>query len=161
MLLAQLFEIETAIDKISENQNKLKTLKTLKEPLDILKKLSKYAVTKTITIFNEIKDKAIINWKLLYPENSTGLYPSSLVMSGGRDKSIESLLIHGDYEVPGPPFANAGLQRAIALSFLCALFDKHPKGLGFIVFDDPILSLDDEHRERWSGKILTCRMQHP
>lgn len=121
LLLIQLSEVETAIDKISESQNKLKNLKTLKEPLDILKKLSKYAVKKTTTIFYEIKDKTIINWKLLYPENSTGLYPSGLVMAGVKDKSIESLLTHGDYEVPGPPFANAGLQRAIALSFLCTV----------------------------------------
>jgi len=160
LILTQLSEIEAAIIKISKNQNKLDTLETLKEPLDSMKKLSKYAFTKTTTIFNEIKDKAINNLKLLYPENSTGLYPSSLVMSGGRDKSIESLLTRGDYDVPGPPFANAGLQRAIALSFLCALFDKHPNGLGFVIFDDPILSLDEDHRESWSALILSPRMQH-
>lgn len=155
----QLSEVETANDSILRNQAKLDTLDSLKEPLNNLKDLSKYAVDKTTMIFGEIKDKAIENWKLLYPENSTGLYPSRLVMGGGRDRSIESLLTQGDYEVPGPPFANAGLQRAIALSFLCALFDKHPNGLGFIIFDDPILSLDDDHRERWSGRILNPRME--
>lgn len=158
-LQTQLDEIATANDDILKNQSKLDTLKNLKEPLDNSKDLSKYAVNKTTTIFYEIKDKAINNWNLLYPEKSTGLYPSSLVMAGGRDKSIESLLTYGDYEVPGPPFANAGLQRAIALSFLCAMFEKHPNGLGFVVFDDPILSLDEDHRERWSGRILSRIME--
>jgi len=158
-LEGELSEVEIANKKILKSQAKLKILENLKGPLDNLKNISKYAVEKTTTIFAEIKDKAIENWKLLYPEHSTGIYPSRLVMAGGRDKSIGSLLTHGDYEVPGPPFANAGLQRAIALSFLCALLDKHPNGLGFVIFDDPILSLDDDHRESWSGKILAPRMQ--
>jgi len=160
MLQTQLSEVETANNNILQNQNKLDNLGNLKEPLDNLKELSKYAVDKTTTVFGEIKDKAIENWKLLYPEASTGLYPSRLVMAGRKDKSIESLLTQGNYEVLGPPFANAGLQRAIALSFLCALFDKHPHGLGFVIFDDPILSLDEDHRERWSGSILSPRMKN-
>lgn len=158
-LQIQLSEIQTANDQIFENQTKLDTLDTLKEPLDSLKNLSKYAVDKTSLMFGEIKDKAIENWRLLYPEASTGLYPSRLVIAGRRDKSIQSLLSEGNYEVPSPHFANAGLQRAIALSFLCALLDKHPNGLGFIIFDDPILSLDDDHRERWSSRILSPRME--
>ncbi len=159
VLKTQLSELETDNEEISTKQATLDTLGALKTPLDELKAISKYAVDKTTAIFAEIKDKAIENWKLLYPETCTGLYPSRLVMAGRRDKSIESLLSQGTYEVPGPPFANAGLQRAVALSFLCALFDKHPHGLGFIVFDDPILSLDEDHREKWSGHILTRRME--
>jgi hypothetical protein len=158
-LQTQLSEVEIANEAILKNQAKLDTLDSLKSPLDNLKNLSKYAIDKTTAIFDEIRDNAIANWDILYPEASTGLRPSRLVISGRKDKSIETLLTQGDYEVPGPPFANAGLQRAIALSFLCALFEKHPHGLGFVIFDDPILSLDEDHRERWSGKILTSCME--
>jgi len=159
MLQAQLCEVETDNNIMLERQKKLDTLDGLRDPLDELKKLAKYAIEETTSVFDEIKDKAIDNWKLLYPEACAGLYPSRLAMTGRGGKSIESLLSQGEYEVPGAHFANAGLQRAIALSFLCALFDKHPKGLGFVVFDDPILSLDEDHRERWSGRILAPRMK--
>lgn len=159
-VLNQLSDVKTNRQQIAEAQAKLDNLDALEEPLNELKKLSKYAINETTTIFKEVKDKAAQNWKLLYPESSTGLSPSRLVMSKGKDKSVESMLTQGNYEVPGQFFGNAGLQRAIALSFLCALFDKHPRGLGFVIFDDPILSLDEDHRERWSDKILSPIMQN-
>lgn len=159
-VLNQLSEVKTNHQQITETQTKLNNLEVLREPLNKLKNLSKYAINKTTAVFKEVKAKAARNWKLLYPESSIGLYPSRLIMGKGKDKSVESMLTQGNYEVPGQFFGNAGLQRAIALSFLCAMFDKHPSGLGFVIFDDPILSLDDEHRERWSGEILSPRMQN-
>ena len=153
-LKTQLSDVKTVHAEIVTKETTRDILDTLKPAIEALKKLSKYAVEKTTTVFDEIKDRAIENWRVLYPENCMGLYPSRLVMAGRKDKAIESLLLQGNYEVPAPPFANAGLQRAVALSFLCALLDRHPRGLDFILFDDPILSLDEDHRERWSGGIL-------
>lgn len=141
-------------EAIQRKADQIDVLETLKSPLDQLKLLSKYAAEEVAQIFGSIKDKTIDNWNKLYPEHSSGLAPARLRMSTGRDKTIESLLGGGHCEVPGRFFANAGLQRAIALSFFFALLEQHPRGLGFIVMDDPILSLDEDHRESWSANVL-------
>ena len=94
------------------------------------------------------------NWDKLYPERTSGLSPANLFLEGRKDRKVQSYLGHSNFEVPGQYFANAGLQRAIALSFFFALLNDHPRGLGFIVMDDSIVSLDDDHRERWSAYIL-------
>ncbi|MEW6250863.1 MAG: AAA family ATPase [Planctomycetota bacterium] len=132
----------------------LTLLEELRSPLDQLKLLSKYAADEVAQVFGSIRDKTIENWKKLYPERSSGLAPARLHMGTGRDKTVESLLAGGRCEVPGRFFANAGLQRAIALSFFFALLDRHPRGLVFVVLDDPILSLDEDHRESWSANVL-------
>ena len=72
---------------------------------------------------------------------------------------MHALLANGHCIVPEAVFANTGLQRAAALSLFFALLDKHPNGLNFVIMDDPILSLDDSHREAWSLKILKPRMR--
>jgi hypothetical protein len=73
---------------------------------------------------------------------------------GSRHASVEAYLGGGQFEVPGQHFGNAGLQRALALAFYFAVLDRHPGGLGFVIMDDPILSLDDDHREAWSANLL-------
>ena len=126
-------------------------IENLKSPIDEIKKLSAYALERTEGVFNGIKEVSDKNWKWLYPESPTGLTLSKLVLE--RGKTVEPFLSKQDYEVAGKYFANAGLQRSIALSFLCALIEKHD-GASFVLFDDPILSLDEDHRERWSHRIL-------
>ena len=56
--------------------------------------------------------------------------------------------------MPGQHLSNAGQLRALALAFYFSLLDRHPGGLGFIIMDDPILSLDDDHREAWAANLL-------
>ncbi len=126
----------------------------MENPLSKLKNLSKYAAEEVKATFAEIKEKTVENWKLLYPEQPTGMIPFGLSMKKGKDKSVEGLLSGSDYTVPLHFFANAGWQRAMALSFYYAMLERHPLGLNFYILDDPILSLDDEHRERWANKLL-------
>ena len=123
-----------------------------------LKDLEKDALAIVKSEFKNIKEDTLNNWEQLYPEHTTGLSPANLFLEGMKDRKIQSYLGCLDFEVPGQYFANAGLQRAIALSFFFALLGRHPKGLGFVVMDDPIISLDDEHRDRWSSKILNSYM---
>jgi energy-coupling factor transporter ATP-binding protein EcfA2/SOS-response transcriptional repressor LexA len=135
-------------------ERQIALLDELESALDRLKALSKYAADEVGQIFEPVRTATIENLKKLYPECPSGLVPTRLHMGKGKDKSVESLLSSGKCEVPGRFFANASLQRAIALSFFFALVDQHPRGLGFLVMDDPLLSLDEEHRESWSTSIL-------
>ena len=139
---------------IDSSRALLQVLATLKTPLDQLKLLSKYAETAVREEFDSIKDTTTEHLRLMYPESPTGMKPGKLKLGKGKDRSVEGLLSGKRFDVPGQYFANASLQRAIALAFYFALLKKHPGGLGFIVMDDPILSLDEEHRERWSVHIL-------
>ncbi len=141
-------------EEIKKTEIDLTLLEELRSPLDDLKAVKKYAETEVRSVFADIQDSTLENWKILYPETSSGLAPARLVVGSGRDRSVIALLSKGHYEVPEQFFGNAGLQRAVALSFYFALLQKHPGGLGFAIMDDPILSLDDGHRESWSRKIL-------
>jgi len=143
---------------IAKAEAQLDVLEQLVVLLDQMKLLSKFAASEVTSVFGTIKDKTIEYWNTLYPERSTGMKPGRLTMGKGRDKSIEALLSHGEYEIPGQYFANAGLQRAIALSFYFALLEEHPHGLDLILMDDPILSLDEDHRELWSNNILRPKL---
>jgi len=143
---------------IKSARKQLQQLESLAVPLDHLKKLSKYAESEVRTTFESIRDATTTNLKRLYEETATGLEFSGLRLGKGRDKSVEARLLMGTYEVPGQFYANAGLQRAVALSFYFALLDRHLGGLGFILMDDPILSLDEDHRERWSDRILRPKL---
>ncbi|HUG68715.1 MAG TPA: hypothetical protein VMM76_13250, partial [Pirellulaceae bacterium] len=134
-------------------------LEELRSPLNNIKALKKYAEGEVQRVFTDIRDKTISNWRTLYPETSSGLAPARVVVGTGRDKSVTTFLSKSAYEVPGQFFGNAGLQRAVALSFYFALLEKHPRGLAFVIMDDPILSLDDGHRESWSREILKPWMQ--
>jgi hypothetical protein len=141
--------------EISDKENALKLLEELKSPLDSLKSIKKFAENEVESTFGEIQSKTIDIWKTMYPESSSGLTPAKLTVGKGHDKSVTAFLSKSEaYEVPGQFFGNAGLQRSVALAFYFALLEKHPDGLGFAVMDDPILSLDDGHRESWTRRIL-------
>ncbi|EDL60603.1 AAA family ATPase [Gimesia maris] len=146
--------------EISEKENALKLLEELKSPLDTLKNIKKFAENEVEITFGEIQSKTIDIWKIMYPESSSGLTPAKLTVGKGHAKSVTAFLTKNEaYEVPGQFFGNAGLQRSVALAFYFALLDNHPKGIGFSIMDDPILSLDDSHRERWSRDILKPKMK--
>jgi SOS-response transcriptional repressor LexA len=134
-------------------------LNEIKAPLEALKALKKYADSEVQTVFAQVKNKTISNWNVLYPASSGGLSPARVIVGAGRDKSVTTFLAGDGYEVQGQFFGNAGLQRAVALSFYFALLEQHPRGLGFAIMDDPILSLDDGHRESWSLEILKPWME--
>ena len=62
---------------------------------------------------------------------------------------INVYLRAGNQLVPFGPFCNAGRMRALILSFIFSLLKKSLGTLGFIVLDDPVLSLDHEHKARF------------
>src|SRR5262249_18622256 len=140
-------------------EQRLEILGQIRGWLEPLKMLAKYAVAEVAAVFEGIKDKTIVHYQLLYSGPRDGLGLARLVLGTGRDKTVEARLSGGSFEVPSQHFANAGQQRAFALAFFFALLDRHPGGLGFVLMDDPILSLDDDHRESWSGNILRPKLE--
>ncbi len=109
-----------------------------------------YAEGEVLSVFSDIREHTIANWRTLYPERASGLAPARLVVGTGRDKSVTALLSKAEYEVPEQFFGNAGLQRTVALSFYFALLVKHPGGLGFVIMDDPILSRVTAKQNSWT-----------
>lgn len=149
--------------ELTKNEASAALLNELETPLNTLKKLKKYAESEVNSIFEQIQAKTIEIWETMYPDSSTGLSPAKLAIEKGRNKNVTAFLSKSNaYEVPGQYFGNAGLQRSVALAFYFALLEKHPNVLGFTIMDDPILSLDDSHRESWTRKILKpwmCKKQ--
>ena len=62
---------------------------------------------------------------------------------------INVYLRAGSQRIPIGPYSNAGRMRALILSFIFALLKKSKWSLGIIVLDDPVLSLDHEHKARF------------
>lgn len=137
---------------VSATEFDVADLVKLKEPLNTLKQLTKFAENEVERIFGDIAEATGKNWQKLYPETPTTLNPGGLVKSSRGQ--IDAMLSGPNYRVLSKFFANSGLQRAIALAFYFALLENHPGGLGFVLLDDSILSLDNEHRENWSADIL-------
>jgi energy-coupling factor transporter ATP-binding protein EcfA2/SOS-response transcriptional repressor LexA len=152
MIDTSLKEALKAREDIAASENDVKEAEAVKSCLSGVKELKQAADAEARRTLGEIGEAAAENWRKLYPGVPSGLQASRIVIE--RNKSLATMLCNGDHEVEGEHFANAGLQRAMALSLLGALVGRHPGGLGFVIFDDPFLSLDDEHREGWSDNIL-------
>jgi len=67
---------------------------------------------------------------------------------------INAYLRAGSKRVPIGPFSNAGRLRALILAFIFALLEEARGSFGFIILDDPALSLDDEHKARLVKRII-------
>jgi len=61
--------------------------------------------------------------------------------------------------VPASPFSNAGRIRALCLAFMFALIENSKGSIGILLLDDPIISLDDEHRSRFMDSIISSKIQ--
>lgn len=135
-------------------EKRMATLTEIRSAVDEIKNLGKYAEGEVELVFGGIRDKTAEYLASLYPNSNPDLSLTRLHLNKGRDKSVEAYLKADTFEFPGHPVANAGFQRAVALAFYFAILGRHPGGLGFVVMDDPILSLDDNHREAWSANVL-------
>jgi hypothetical protein len=138
-----LAKLSTEQQKCDNLRKDLAILEQLAAPLDVLKQLAKYAESEVTQIFDGIRDKTLANLRHMYPGTGSGMQPSRLQIGKGRDKTVEAYLLGEQYEVPAQHFANAGLQRAIALAFYFALLDP---------------SLSSCHSRRWamSRAVETC-----
>ena len=132
----------------------LVSLHEIRGAIEEVKHVGKYAEAEVEHVFGDIKDATAAHFGRLYPHANPDLVLARLHLNKGRDKSVEAYLAAGGFEFPGQQVANAGCIRAVALAFYFALLGRHPGGLGFVVMDDPILSLDENHREAWASNVL-------
>jgi energy-coupling factor transporter ATP-binding protein EcfA2 len=153
-VVSELRHAADSAGKVQLARDQAAAYEEVKTGIEQIKPLGKYAEAEVERVFDAIRDRTLVNFRRLYPRANPNLTLTRLHLHKGRDRSVEPRLAIGGYEVPGQHVANAGMQRAVALAFFFALLDNHPGGLGFVVMDDPILSLDDDHREAWSANIL-------
>ncbi|MDB4930665.1 MAG: hypothetical protein JWM10_3149 [Myxococcaceae bacterium] len=125
----------------------------MKAALSEIKPLRDYANAVVTKAFGEIEATTIAHFGTLYFSPNTHLSPSRIEI-GRKDRSVEAILKTGRFEVAGQHFSNTGQLRALALAFYFAILAKHPHGLGFVLMDDPILSLDEDNRREWSNHLL-------
>jgi ABC-type transport system involved in cytochrome c biogenesis ATPase subunit len=147
---------EAAAIRAAEGQ--VSTMADIRAAVEEVKHIGKYAEAVVEHVFGGIREKTAEHFANLYPNANPDLTLARLHLNKGRDKSVEAYLQADGFEFPGHHVANAGHQRAVALAFFFALLDRHPGGLGFVVMDDPILSLDDNHREAWAANVLRPRL---
>lgn len=160
MLHDDLGMVVEGLEAINASEVDQRLSEVIQAALEEVKPLGKFAEAEVERVFGDIKDTTIDNLRKLYPYASPNVIPKRLHLNKGRDKSVEAYLAGKDFEVAGQHIANAGLLRAVALAFYFALLDRHPGGLGFIIMDDPILSLDDDHREAWASNVLRPALLH-
>lgn len=125
----------------------------IKAALSEIKPLRDYANAVVTKAFGEIEATTIAHFETLYFSPNTHLSPSRIEISQ-KDRSVEAILRTGRFEVAGQHFSNTGQLRALALAFYFAILARHPHGLGFVLMDDPILSLDEDNRREWSNHLL-------
>jgi len=154
-LRAELVALQRECEGAAELARGIQVLVEMKDALEDLKPIGAYAEAEVQRVFGDIEASTLANFEKIYYSTNESLKPTRLQISGKvKDRSIEALLGGGTYEVPSQHVSNAGQLRALALAFYFALLEKHPGGLGFVIMDDPILSLDEDHRRRWSNRLL-------
>lgn len=141
-------------DAIAVADGAVAAVEEIRTAIEEIKNVGKFAEAEVEHVFGRIRDATIDRYGKMYPHSNPDLRFVRLHVNKGRDKTVEAYLATDSFELPGHQVANAGCIRAVALAFYFALLEKHPGGLGFVVMDDPILSLDENHREAWSANVL-------
>lgn len=140
-------ELDVAIDS-------LELMQEVRDAVAEVKPLQAYIAARIGRAMEEYGEAAQVKWRAMYDEAPSGLMPGGVAVTRGKAKRVEARLTGSDYSVSCEPFANAGLQRAVNLACFFSVLERHPGGLGFVVLDDPLLSLDEEHRERWTRELV-------
>jgi energy-coupling factor transporter ATP-binding protein EcfA2 len=154
-LCGELVVIRGECEEAAELDRGIQVVVEMSDALEDLKPIGAYAGEVVLRVFGDIEASTLANFEKIYYSPNESLKPTRLQVSGKvKDRSIEALLGGGTYEVPSQHVSNAGQLRALALAFYFALLDKHPAGLGFVIMDDPILSLDEDNRRWWSNRLL-------
>ena len=140
-------ELEKKIDSLRVIADDAETIKGLKAAVreDVKAIVNGELGEKTKAYYESLYDNEV----LTYEQLTTGHAANPDI----KDQ-VNLYLKAGNHQVPMAPYSNAGRMRALLLSFTFALLEKSSGSLGFIVLDDPALSLDDEHKARFVDKLV-------
>ncbi len=145
---------------------------SLKKEKEIVDKISKYRALansgentknlagdvrrEVIDVVKDVEDQMKENFSRLYENEilTLDLLTTGHAANPNIRDEINVYLRAGDQRVPVGPFCNAGRMRALILAFIFALLKKTKESLGFIVLDDPVLSLDHEHKTRFIDHMV-------
>jgi recombinational DNA repair ATPase RecF len=141
-------EIKNRIATLTNLANSAGPIKNMKVSIrDEVKNMVKGDLgKKTKEYYEKLYDKEV----LVFEQLTTG-HPANPDI---KDE-INLYLKAGNHQVPMGPYSNAGRTRALLLSFAFALLEKTSGSIGFIILDDPALSLDDQHKARLVRNIIS------
>jgi len=135
----------------------VETYRKLGETLVPVKALEKAARQEVIDVVRGVDQEIKTYYSDLYSDEMLVLElmtPGHAANPGIRNE-LNVYLRAGGQLVPMEPFSNAGRLRALGLSFVFALLERASGSLGFVVLDDPALSLDDDHKARFVDRLVS------
>jgi len=123
---------------------------------DKTKELGENVRAEVAAMVGDLDEKMKENFACLYEDEILELDMLTTGHPGNPHlkNQINAYLRAGSKRIPIGPFSNSGRLRALILAFVFALFEESKGSLGFIILDDPALSLDDEHKARLVKRII-------
>jgi len=149
-------ELWRSLKKVKALGDKISNYRTLADSGENTKNLSGSVRREVIDVVEEVEEQMKEYYYRLYENEILTLDLLTTGHAGNpniRDE-INVYLRAGNQRVPIGPFCNAGRLRALILSFIFSLLKKSKKSLGIIVLDDPVLSLDHEHKARFVDHLV-------
>lgn len=142
--------------KADEERQQAEQRQSLAEALEQIKGLSGLVRAEVRCIVGEVSSEMESLYNKLYEDEHLGfgmLTPGHPANPDVHDQ-LNLYLKRGDTLVPFNPFTNAGRSRALVLALVFALMKKRQGSLAFVLQDDPVTSLDDEHRARFVDRFV-------
>ncbi|WP_158264911.1 S24 family peptidase [Blastopirellula marina] len=138
-------------------QNRIELLNTIANATEELKPLENLVRHQTRELFASVDPRVKSLYQKLYDNELLQVDMVTPGHAANQDlkDQFNVYVRSGNERVPMGPFSNAGRLRAIALSFAFALIEQNSARLKLCVFDDPALSLDDEHRGRFFMHLVS------
>lgn len=120
------------------------------------KSLDQAVRDETIRLIKEVEPQTKKNFQILYNNDilEFDMLTTGHAANPELKKQINVYLRSGNERVPIGPFTNAGRLRALILAFVFALMGRSKNTLGTLILDDPALSLDDEHKNRFVDNLI-------
>jgi len=142
--------------KAADTRKQAEQRQSLATAVEPIKGLSGVVRSEVRGIVGEVSSEMESLYSKLYEDEHLGfgmLTPGHPANPDVRDE-LNLYLRRGDAILPFTPFTNAGRGRALALALVFALLSKRTHCLGCILQDDPVTSLDDEHRARFVDRLI-------
>ncbi|MHC4153716.1 MAG: S24 family peptidase [Planctomycetota bacterium] len=145
-----------SLRKETELGDKISKYRFLADSGEATKRLAGIVREEVIEVVKDVEDQMKDHFSRLYENEilTLDLLTTGHAANPNVRGEINVYLRAGNQRVPVGPFCNAGRMRALILSFIFALLKKSTGSLGVMVLDDPVLSLDHEHKARFVDHLV-------